>query len=448
MALLAKETDALLPKFESAAPKSQQRASFATFLISFWHLGFVSFGGPSAHMALLHSRYVSSPPHPSSPHVPEDTFVEMFALASALPGSASTHLATVLGASFGGALGAALSLVVWQLPGAMAMTVAGVWFHGHLQTENAIEAVSSISDHAIGLIAAAFSMVVLAAVKIIGSTCIKSDLKMALCIFSASAAVLRPASASSWIFGSLLFLSGCTVLAEDLIRKSRSPTAAVVFVDIDEDTHLNAWESGVTAHSGAVLLTIFFIVTIGIVTWQPESTEGKVFSTFWMIGATVFGGGQVVVPFLLTEFIGTGLLPIPVFLSGFGLVCALPGPMFNLSFFLAATLFSWRGAIIGAGLFLPGTILILGILPFWEYIRRWQAVRTFLSGVTAGAAGLILAGVWMLLQRTLVGPLAFAIAISAGTASFSYGIPAPHIIVVCGVVGALAVSAGIGGPYR
>jgi chromate transporter len=448
MAPPSKETDALLAQSASAT-SGQQRASFASFILTFLPLGCVSFGGPTVHVALLHDKYVSSPPSPSSPQLCERTFVELFALASALPGPGSTQLATGLGATFGGTLGAVITLTVWQLPGSLAMAVAGVWFHGHLQAENSVEAVSQISDHAIGLISAAFAIVVLAAVKITASTCRNSDLKMVLCIASASVAVLVPPSTSSWAFGSLLVLSGCAVLAEDRVKTSSASTAAFSFDDDDDDeSGLDVWRSGVSPYTGAALIALFVSATAAILLWQPESKEGNLFRTFWITGATVFGGGQVVIPFLLTVIVANDILPIQVFLSGFGLVCVMPGPMYNLSFFLAAALFSWRGAILGAGLFLPGTILVLGILPFWEYVRRWQAFRIFLSGVTAGAAGLIIAGVWMLLQRTLVGPLAFVISIAAGTASFTYRLPSPHIIVVCGIVGALAVSAGIGGPYH
>jgi chromate transporter len=445
----ALETDALLP-YSLPPPSTKKRASFSTFLVSFLPLGFVSFGGSVAHVALLYDKYVAAPLDPGAPFLHDATFVELFALVSALPGSGSTQLATALGATFGGFGGALVTFVVWQLPGALAMTAAGVWFHGHLQAENSIEIVSAISDHAIGLIAAAFAIVVIGAVKITEATCAKSDLMMAICIISASVAVLIPPAASSWVFGTLLFLDGCAVLAEDQLKRAAAfttPPTPSEHVHEDQNHH-EEWECGISALTGALLLAAFVVATCALILWRPVSLEGKLLKTFWGIGSTGFGGGQVVIPFLLTQIVETGWLPVPVFLSGFGVASALPGPMFNLGFFLAAALFSWRGAIVGAGLLLPGILLIVAALPFWEFVRRLKGFRVFLSGVTAGATGLVVAGVWMLLRRALVGPLAFALSIAAGAAFVYSNLPTPCIIVSCGLIGTLAVWAGIGTPYH
>lgn len=126
----------------------------------------------------------------------------------------------------------------------------------------------------------------------------------------------------------------------------------------------------------------------------------------------------------------------------------LSGPMFNMSFFLGAALFGIRGALLaGLGLFGPGTMLIIATLPFWERMRMWGGFRVFLSGVNAAASGLIIAGVWMIMVKTLLGPLSYAIAITAGALSIVYGVPTPANILLSGVLGALGVYAGIGGPY-
>jgi chromate transporter len=448
MTLPASESATLLPK-TLEPPPWQQRASFSAFLSSFLPLGFLSFGGPTAHIALLHDKYVSCQPGPDVPRLSDASFVELFALASALPGPSSTQLATSIGATFGGLFGAIVAFFLWQLPGALALTAAGVWFHSHLQSAAAVDSVSAISDYAIGLISAAFAMVCIAAVKITASTCAKSNLKMALCILSASVAVLIPPAAASWVFGTLLFVSGCAVLMQDRIYTSNRAVLSESTAPADDhDTALDEWDCNISPRTGVGMLAVFIVITSVIMIWKPVSLEGEVIKTLWRIGATVFGGGQVVIPFLLTVVIETRWIPLPVFLSGFGLVGALPGPMFNLCFFLTAALFSWRGVFIGATLFLPGIILLIAALPFWAYVRQWKPFRTFLSGVTAGATGLIVAGVWMLLSHALVGPLAFSISIAAAAASVTYKVPTPYVIASCGVVGALAVHAGIGGPYH
>lgn len=159
----------------------------------------------------------------------------------------------------------------------------------------------------------------------------------------------------------------------------------------------------------------------------------------------------VCVPLLYrrSEIVESGLLPSSVFLTGFALIGCVPGPMFNLAPFLGAAIGSWTGAALATtGLFSPGIMLLLGVLPFWEKIRRMKGVRNFISGVNSAAAGLIVAGVWMLLKRTMAGPASFAMAVSAAISMLVYGVQAPVAIVMHGLVGAIFVYFGIGGPFK
>lgn len=122
--------------------------------------------------------------------------------------------------------------------------------------------------------------------------------------------------------------------------------------------------------------------------------------------------------------------------------------MFNLAPFLGAAMASWPGAFrAGVGLFGPGIVIVLGVLPFWEQVRKKTWVRDFVSGVNSAASGLILAGVWMLLSRTLVGPAPFSLSISAGVAMAAFGISSPIAILIHGIVGVVFVYFKVGGPF-
>jgi chromate transporter len=431
-----KESHPLLPNHEFG---ERDRQSFLSFFSNFWQLGLVAFGGPAAHVALLHDRYVRCE---EGAKIDESTFIELFALSSALPGPGSTQLVASLGATFGGLPGAILCFLVWSLPGALAMTCAGLWFHSHLQSVESGALIDKIADYSIGLIAAAFAMVVIASVKITDKTCSGSNLKTLVCMSTATVAVLSSPHSASWVFVSCLFLGGIVVLVAAKGSNHEWSQAPIA-----ED--LTGWQSGVDPKSGVVLLITFVVATVALTLWNPAHLGGKLLKTFWRIGWTVFGGGQVVIPMILNEVVESGWLPGSVFLSGFGLVGCLPGPLFNIAPFLGAAMLSWRGAFYTTiGLFGPGLILILGLLPFWEHVRKWRDFRIFLSGVSASAAGLIIVGVWMLLHRTLVGPLAFALAIYAGTCSVMYKIHTPYIILSAGAAGALMVACNVGGPYH
>jgi chromate transporter len=438
------ESDPLLPP----AP-SDERPPFRSFLASIAVLGALAFGGPTAHIALLHDKYVAGPPRPPAPRVSESMFIELFALTSALPGPSTTKLATAIGATFGGLTGAVLTFTMWQLPGSLLMTGAGLWFHARTATGAAggvdAAAASDLANYFIGLVSAAFAMVVIAAMKITNKTCATSRVKTAVCVVTATVAVLVPPENASSLFVALLVAGGCVVLC-DHHRTATMPgpsTPSNLRADYDD---VEEWNSRISEHAGAALLALFVLISAALFVWRPTSLDGRILRTFWKVGTTGFGGGTVVIPLILTEC--AAFLPPQLFLFGLGLISLAPGPMFNLAWFLGAALLGLRGAFLAAfGLFAPGMILLLGVLPFWERIRRWKAFRVFLTGVNAAATGLIVAGVWMLLCRTLLGPLAFALAVIAAAGSLSFGVPTPLVILGCGAMGALAVALDIGGPY-
>lgn len=123
--------------------------------------------------------------------------------------------------------------------------------------------------------------------------------------------------------------------------------------------------------------------------------------------------------------------------------------MFSIATFLGAAIVPYQGALYGSfGLFGPGVLLQLGILPFWERFRRVKIVQTVLNGVNAAAVGLIIAGVWSLVQSALAGPTAFALTFSATVLSAVFETSPVGVIMSHGILGALLVYLKIGGPYH
>lgn len=80
------------------------------------------------------------------------------------------------------------------------------------------------------------------------------------------------------------------------------------------------------------------------------------------------------------------------FLAGFALVQMLPGPLTNFAAFIGAIYMGVAGAFLGTlGFFLPGVLLVVGVLPYWDRLRKVPNVRPFLGGLNATGLGLILA---------------------------------------------------------
>jgi chromate transporter len=122
-------------------------------------------------------------------------------------------------------------------------------------------------------------------------------------------------------------------------------------------------------------------------------------SVFYRTGALVFGGGHVVLPVLQSEILGRGWLNRDAFLSGYGAAQALPGPLFSFAGYVGALQTfaggGWAGGLIAlVAIFLPGLLLIIGVLPFWDHLKRRDEARGALAGVNAVVVGLLAAALW------------------------------------------------------
>ena len=163
------------------------------------------------------------------------------------------------------------------------------------------------------------------------------------------------------------------------------------------------------------------------------------FENFYRNGSLIFGGGQVLIPYLYTEFvIFKSYLSSSEFLSGLAVMQALPGPVFSFSAYigvLAMRDFGTGGEILGgifaaAGVFLPGTFLIFFVIRFWDSLKKYRIVRASLEGVNAASSGLIITAAVLLFLP--LDPTAINIGITTSTfliLTFTR-IPAPIIIAV------------------
>nr|MBC8281850.1 chromate efflux transporter [Chloroflexota bacterium] len=172
---------------------------------------------------------------------------------------------------------------------------------------------------------------------------------------------------------------------------------------------------------GIVALAIFFMMMIALpLARQLESSQYlAIFDSFFRAGSLVFGGGHVVLPLLQSEVVEPGWMTNAQFVAGYGATQAVPGPLFTFSAYLGAVISPGPGEAAGGGLalaaiFLPSFLLITGVLPFWDLLRRRVVFRSALNGINAAVVGLLLAAlynpVWTSAVKT---PEDFALAISA-----------------------------------
>jgi chromate transporter len=116
-------------------------------------------------------------------------------------------------------------------------------------------------------------------------------------------------------------------------------------------------------------------------------------------------------------------------------LAAATGPLFTFAAYLGAVMPLPPNGLLGGlicltTIYLPSFLPLIGILPFWEALRRQPAVRSALNGANAAVVGLLLAALYS-------GD--FAIALAAFVLLVFWQAP-PWIVVTFGAVGAAAAA--------
>ena len=197
---------------------------------------------------------------------------------------------------------------------------------------------------------------------------------------------------------------------------------------------------------GWVLILIFALLLVGLpFAAQEKGNLLAVFEAFYRAGALVFGGGHVVLPLLEETVVNPGWISQDEFLAGYGAAQAVPGPMFTLAAYLGARLPGSDGGLIGAsvslaGIFLPGFLLVAGVLPLWRAIMGRPIAARAISGVNAAVVGLLGAALYDPVWTSAVrGPTDVAIALVGFTLLAAWRISAILVVIWC--VAASIVSA-------
>ena len=197
---------------------------------------------------------------------------------------------------------------------------------------------------------------------------------------------------------------------------------------------------------GWTLLAVFLLLLVGL-PMMAQSRDGlfSVAEAFYRAGALVFGGGHVVLPLLEETVVEPGWIPRGEFLAGYGAAQAVPGPMFTLAAYLGARLPGSEGGVMGAfialaAIFLPGFLLIAGVLPLWRAIAGHPVAARTIAGINAAVVGLLGAALYDPVWTSAVrGPVDVAIGLVGFTLLVSWRAPALLVVLWC--VAASVVSA-------
>ena len=387
---------------------------------AFLPLGWIAFGGPQAHIALLQERFVAR-----RRWLDEQRFVELLGLGQGLPGPTSTQMVVAVGTARAGPLGGLLAFLLFLYPAATIMALAGLGVATFLSD-------GGRPDWRDGAQSATVALVAVAAWRL-GTAVIKTRLTMGLMLLGAVVTILVQ---QPWAFPATLALGG--LVTAIVLRSQRHDDNQSGSVPLDN--------LGISRVAGALLLLLFFGLLGGLILARLllDQTWLQLFESFYRTGSLIFGGGQVVLPMLSAEVVEPGWVTEQQFLDGLALMLALPGPLFSFSAYLGAVAGGVTGLFLAfVGLFLPGVLIIYGVLPFWEQLRRYPWVRIALVGVNATAIGLVVGVVFLLWQRTDSNAAGAVIALLAFGSVMFFRVPAPLVIIGAGVLGWLFSLAGL-----
>jgi len=379
-----------------------KRIRYNIFLKDVLTLAVSAFGGPQAHFAMVLKLMVQK-----RGYLTEEELLELNALCQILPGPTSTQTITAIGFRKGGAGLAYLTLLVWMLPAVTLMTTAAILINSYQSKNFSLEFTRFIQPMAVGFVSYG--------AYIIASRVINSKTAGGLMALSAIVTyfISKPVALPL-----VLIFAGCITAFK---YKKHAP---------EEKQKIKIkWGN----------FTLWGLVLIGAALLGGFTQDRIVllFENFYRNGSLIFGGGQVLIPFLNTEFVEfKGYLSSEEFLSGFGMVQAVPGPVFSFSSYVGAL--SVRdmgigaqilaGFIAAAGIFLPGTFLIFFVIRFWEELKRYRVVRASLEGVNAASAGMVAAAAFILFEPIENSVLNVSVVIGTFMLLTYTKIPAPLII--------------------
>ena len=345
-----------------------------TFLKDVFICSLGAYGGPEAHYGIFTDQMVIK-----KKYLTEEELVELIALTGILPGPSSTQTIVAIGHKVGGPLLGFLTMLVWALPVLIVMTSLSFSTNFLGATNISQEGLRYIGPMAVGFI-------VVGAYRI-GRKVVTDKVTLLLLLLGG---IITYFIREPWIYPLVLVLGG--------------------IVSILTSKEKNLWNRVKISPPWGYLIT-FGIFAIGsiLLTFTWDNTIIYLFESFYRYGYLVIGGGQVVVPLMYSELVEVNqYMTNQEFLTGFGLVQGLPGPMFSFSAYaggMAARggsgLTQVLGAVVGGvAIFLPGILLIYFIYPIWENLKKIKGIKVSLNGITAVAGGLITVAAIVLMQKS------------------------------------------------
>lgn len=389
--------------------ENHKKVRWNTFLKDILVCSLGAYGGPEVHYGVFIDQMVIK-----KKYLDEEELVELMALCSMLPGPTSTQTIVSIGYKTGGPLLALLTMVVWSLPVLTIMTILSFLYQMFDSMNIPQAGLRYIGPMAVGfIIVAAFR---------IGRKVITDKTTIVLLLLGGVTTYFIRAP---FIFPLVLIIGG--------------------LVSIITSGEKNLWNN-VKLNPPWTYFIVFVIFAVASIVFTLiwDNKILNLFESFYRYGYLVFGGGQVIIPVMHSELVQVnGFMTNQEFLTGYGLVQGLPGPMFSFSAYAggiaargSSTLVQVLGSIAGGvGIFLPGLLLIYFIYPIWENLKKIKGIKVSLKGINAVAGGLITVSSIILMQKSGFMIDNIIITIVTVMLLLTKKIPSPFIVLLVLILG-------------
>ena len=396
-----------------------------------------AFGGPQGHVGMVLKTFVDR-----RRDITKDELMEYISFCQLLPGASSTQTLTLIGYKRGGIRLAILTLIIWIFPACLLMGSLS-FVVGDLET-NAVKSTlfQFIQPMAIGFLA-------YAAFKAYGHS-IKNTITLVIMLVALFCTFFL--FKTPWVIPVLIVCGGIATNFSD----RRIPEKEVV--KPKQIRWTNIW----------VFVLIFAVAGLLSETARKQNWENKkpynLFENFYRFGSFVFGGGDVLIPLMLDQYVvrptseavakkNPDMIKVDRedLLTGAGMVRAIPGPVFSIASFMGGIALKNEGpkvqllgCIIGSiAIFLPSALLVLFFFPVWQMLKKFVVVYRSLEGINAAVVGIMIAATLYLLKGVSIVPLNFISYIDIGVILGTFlilqysKIPPPFIVLFCLLLGFL-----------
>lgn len=402
----------------------------------FWH-SITAFGGPQGHMGMMLKTFVQQ-----RRDVTEQELMEYNGFCQLLPGASSTQTLTLIGYKRGGIPLAILTLLIWILPACTLMGAISFLLDYFADMGLKVGVFKFVRPMAIGFIA-------YSTFRIFG-VAVNNTITRVIMVVATVATFLF--FTSPWVFPVLIVAAGiATNFSSKRIPQQEVPPKKIKWGNI-----------------------LIFFALFGLAGYLSETAsrnnwESKksvnLFENAYRFGSLVFGGGDVLIPLMYEQYVTRPetkrvletkrevlRMSREDFLTGSGMVRAIPGPVFSIGAFTGGMVMRDQGpamqllgCIIGSiAIFLPSALLVLFFFPVWHNLKKYAVIYRALEGINAAVVGIMAGATCYLIKDTflssliheeMIGVWDLLIVIATFLLLNSHKIPAPFIVLGCLILG-------------